>query len=44
MCCASNSVTHFDQMAEDSCCDVPALQNLTEPIKQKIECVSILCV
>ena len=44
MCCASNSVGHFDQTAEDSCCDVPALQNLTEPIKQKIECVSILCV
>ena len=43
MCCASNSVTHFDQTAEDSCCDVPVLQNLTEPIK-KIECVSILCV
>jgi hypothetical protein len=44
MCCASNSVTHFDQTAEDSFYDVPALQNLTEPKKTKIEYVSIFCV
>jgi hypothetical protein len=44
MCCARNSVTHFDQTTEDSCYDVPALQNLTEPKKPKIECVSIFCV
>jgi hypothetical protein len=44
MCCASNSVTHSDQTAEDSCYDVPALQNLTEPKKPLIECVSIFCV
>jgi hypothetical protein len=44
MRCASNSVTHSDQMVEDSCYDVPALQNLTEPKKPQIECVSIFCV
>jgi hypothetical protein len=43
MCCASNSVTHFDQTAEDSCCDVPVLQNLTEPIKNRV-CKYIMCI
>jgi hypothetical protein len=45
MCCARNSVTHFDQTTEDSCYDVPALQNLTEPKKTKNRvCKYILCI
>jgi hypothetical protein len=35
MCYASNSITHFDQTAEDSYYDVPALQNLAEPRNNK---------